>query len=245
MQMPSFASRFFTASSLIAVSLSACGGGGDNTGPTAFPDISGVYSLQGGLDGLSSDEAAFVGTLILSQASTQSGNLSGSLIMTITAQGQVNSIGEAPLQSASVTQEGAVSFRLGPNPAAGWTFSGTVAGETITGRHTLTDGQTVAFTGNWSATTGTDGTGSLSVATATSGSPLDPDGYTLSLDDAVRDTLSGTDQVTLSRLAPGNHTIGLSLVASNCHLQGQNTRVVRVVPGETASETFEVVCSGP
>ncbi len=243
--MPISAYHCIIASSLVAVSLSGCGGGKDNTGPNAFPDISGVYSLQGGLDGLTSDEAAFVGTLILSQASTETGNLSGSLTMTITAQGQVNSIGEAPLQSASVTQEGAVSFRLGPNPAAGWTFSGAVAGETITGRHTLTDGQTVAFTGNWSATTGTEGTGSLTVATATSGSPLDPDGYTLSLDGAVRDTLSGTDQVTFSALAPGNHTIGLSLVATNCHVQAQNPRLIRVVPGETALETFEVVCSSP
>jgi len=243
--MHNFASRCFIASSLIAFSLTGCGGDGDNTGPDgSFPDVSGVYSVQGGFDGLTADEAAFAGTLILTQASPQSGNLSGSMTMTITAQGQVNSTGKVPLETASLSQNGEVSFRLGPSPVAGWTFTGTVAGENITGRHTL-NGQTVTFPGSWSATTGTDGTGSLSVATATSGSPLDPDGYTLSLDDAVRDTLSGTDQVTLSRLAPGNHTIGLSLVASNCHLQGQNTRVVRVVPGETASETFEVVCSGP
>ncbi len=245
MQMPSSASHFFTASSLIAVSLSACGGG-DNTDPDdALPDVSGLYSIQGGFDEFSRNEAAFAGTLILNQAFGQSGNLTGRLTMTISAQGQVNSTGEVPLEAASLGQNGAISFRLGSSAVAGWTFTGTVVGGNINGRHTLTDGQTVTFPGSWSATTGTEGTGSLSLATVSTGSPLDPDGYTLSLDGAVRDTLTGTDQVTFPALAPGTHTIGLSLVATNCHVQAQNPRLVRVVAGETASETFEVVCSGP
>jgi hypothetical protein len=242
------ASRRTVASTIVSLALSSCGGdGGDSTGPdNGFPQVSGIYSIQGRFDGLTADEAAFAGTLILDQASRHSGDLTGSLTMTISAQGAVNSTGEAPLESASVTQQGAVSFRLGPSPASGWTFTGTlVGGITITGTHTLTDGQTASFPGTWTATTGTDGTGSLSIVTASSGAPLDPDGYTLSLDGAVRDTLNGTDQVTFPALAPGNHTIGLSLVASNCHVQAQNPRLVRVVPGEMASETFEVVCSGP
>lgn len=242
------ASRRTVASILVSLALGSCGGdGGDSTGPDSeFPDVAGVYSIQGRFDELTEDEAAFAGTLILIQGSRHSGDLTGSLTMTISAQGAVNSTGEAPLESASVTQQGAVSFRLGPSPAAGWTFTGTlVGGITITGRHTLTDGQTASFAGTWSATTGTDGTGSLSIATASSGAPLDPDGYTLSMDGAVRDTLTGIDQVNFPALAPGGHTIGLSLVASNCHVQGQNPRLVRIVPGEAASETFEVVCSGP
>ena len=242
------ASRRTIASILVSLALSSCGGdGGDSTGPgNGFPEVSGVYSIQGRFDGLTADQAAFAGTLILDQASRQSGALTGSLTMTISAQGQANSTGAAPFESASVSQEGAVSFRLGPSPTAGWTFTGTlVGGITITGRHTLTDGQTGSIPGTWSATTGTDGTGSLSIVTASSGSPLDPDGYTLSMDGAVRDTLTGMDQVTFPALAPGNHTIGLSLVASNCHVQAQNPRLVRIVPGEAASETFEVVCSGP
>ena len=241
-------SRWTVASILGSLALSSCGGeGGDSTGPeSGFPQVAGVYSIQGRFDGLSADEAAFAGTLVLIQPSQHSGDLTGSLTMTISAQGTANSTGEAPLESASVSQQGAVSFQLGPSPAAGWTFTGTlVGGITITGRHTLTDGQTASFPGTWSATTGTDGTGSLSIATASSGAPLDPDGYTLSMDGGVRDTLSGVDQVTYPALAPGNHTIGLSLVASNCHVQGQNPRLVRIVPGQAASETFEVVCSGP
>ncbi|MFL5460051.1 MAG: hypothetical protein ACJ8A6_03725 [Gemmatimonadales bacterium] len=241
-------SRRTVASTLVSLALSSCGGdGGDSTGPdNGFPEVSGVYSIQGRFDGLTADEAAFAGTLILDQASRQSGDLTGSLTMTISAQGQVNSTGEAPLESASVTQQGTVSFRLGPSPAAGWTFTGTlVGGITITGTHTLTNGQTASFPGTWTATTGTDGTGSLRIVTASSGAPLDPDGYTLSLDGAVRDTLNGTDQVTFPALAPGDHTVGLSLVASNCHVQAQNPRLVKIVSGQTASETFEVVCSGP
>ncbi|HEX6405783.1 MAG TPA: hypothetical protein VFZ90_01215 [Gemmatimonadales bacterium] len=240
--------RRTVASIIGSLALSSCGGeGGDSTGPdSGFPQVAGVYSISGRFDGLSADEAAFAGTLVLVQASRNSGDLTGSLTMTISAQGTANSTGESPLESASVTQEGAVSFRLGPSPAAGWTFTGTlVGGITITGRHTLTDGQTASFPGTWSATTGTDGTGSLSIATASSGAPLDPDGYTLSMDGAVRDTLGGVDQVIYPALAPGNHTIGLSLVASNCHVQGQNPRLVSIVPGQAASETFEVICSGP
>src|SRR4051794_24774463 len=242
------ASRRTVTSILLSLALSSCGGdGGDSTGPdTGFPEVAGVYSIQGRFDGLTAEEAAFAGTLILAQASPRSGNLTGSLTMTISAQGQVNSTGEAPLESASVSEQGAVTFRLGPSAASGWTFTGTlVGGITITGRHTLTDGQTVAYPGTWTATTGTDGTGSLSIATVSSGAPLDPDGYTLSLDGAGRDTLNGSDQVTFPALAPGNHTIGLSLVATNCHVQGQNPRLVRIVAGQATSETFEVVCSGP
>jgi hypothetical protein len=240
-------SRRTVASILGSLALSSCGGeGGDSTGPdSGFPAVAGVYSIYGRFDGLSVDEAAFAGTLVLVQPSQQRGDLTGSLTMTISAQGTANSTGEAPIESASVTQQGEVSFRLGPSPAAGWTFTGTlVGGITITGRHTLA-GQTASFPGTWSATTGTDGTGSLSIATASSGAPLDPDGYTLSMDGAVRDTLGGVDQVTFPALAPGNHTIGLSLVASNCHVQGQNPRLVSIVPGQAASETFEVICSAP
>jgi hypothetical protein len=241
------ASRRTVVSILGSLALSSCGGeGGDSTGPdSGFPAVAGVYSIYGRFDGLSADEAAFAGTLVLVQPSQQSGNITGSLTMTISAQGTANSTGEAPIESASVTQQGEVSFRLGPSPAAGWTFTGTlVGGITITGRHTLA-GQTASFPGTWSATTGTDGTGSLSIATASSGAPLDPDGYTLSMDGAVRDTLGGVEQVTYPALAPGNHTIGLSLVATNCHVQGQNPRLVRIVPGQAAAETFEVICSGP
>jgi hypothetical protein len=240
-------SRSTVASILGSLALSSCGGeGGDSTGPgSGFPDVAGVYSIYGRFDGLSADEAAFAGTLVLIQPSQHSGDLTGSLTMTISSQGTANSTGEAPIESASVTQQGAVSFRLGPSPAAGWTFTGTlVGGITITGRHTLA-GQTASFPGTWSATTGTDGTGSLSIATASSGTPLDPDGYTLSMDGAVRDTLGGVEQISFPALAPGNHTIGLSLVATNCHVQGQNPRLVRIVPGQAASETFEVICSGP
>src|SRR6185436_16306849 len=200
------APRRTVASILGSLVLSSCGGdGGDSTGPdSGFPDVAGVYSIYGRFDGLSADEAAFAGTLVLTQPSQHSGDLTGSLTMTIASQGTANSTGEAPIESASVTQQGAVSFRLGPSAAAGWTFTGTlVGGITITGRHTLTDGQTASFAGTWSATTGTDGTGSLSIATASSGAPLDPDGYTLSMDGAVRDTLTGIDQVNFPALAPG------------------------------------------
>jgi len=228
----------------LALVASGCGGDGDSTSPDgSFPPVEGRYSISGSFDGLTRDQASFVGALSLAQASSRTGAVTGTVDITITAEGRVTSSGNVPLQAASVEEDGSISFSLGSVAnGAVWTFTGTAAGETITGRHDLT-GQSGSFSGDWTATTGAAGTGSLTVTTSSSGPSLDPDGYTLSLDAAVRDTLAPSDQVTFERLAPGNHTLGLSLVASNCQVQGDNPRLVVISSGESAAATFEVVCS--
>ena len=88
------------------------------------------------------------------------------------------------------------------------------------------------------------GTGSVSVAASTGGSELDPDGYTLTVDGAERGAMNGNG-VTISGLAPGDHSVGLSGVAANCQVQGDNPRPVTIAPDATASVTFNVVCTTP
>jgi len=244
---PVAVSRLFIASMLVSLSLSGCGGGGgDTSGPDdPFPDVAGVYNVQGGFDNLTADEASFVGSLILNQASRQTGELSGTMSVTATINGDVTTAGNVAIQSASVSPNGTVSFTLGSIANGGnWTFSGTASGETISGRHTLTDGN-LTFSGNWTATQGTVGSGSLTATVSTSGSSLDPDGYTLVVDGAGRGALNGSSPVTVSGLAAGNHAVGLTGIADNCQVQGDNPRLVPISSGVTASVAFVVTCTTP
>jgi hypothetical protein len=241
------ATRLFIASVLVSFSLGGCGGGsGDTSAPEEpFPDVAGVYNVQGGFDDLTADEASFVGSLVLNQASRQSGELTGTMSVTATINGEVTTAGNVAIQSASVSPSGTVSFELGSIGNGGrWTFSGTASGETISGRHTLTDGS-LSFSGDWTATQGTVGSGSLTATVSNSGSSVDPDGYTLVVDGAGRGALNATSPVTVSGLAAGNHAVGVTGVADNCQVQGDNPRLVSISPGITASVAFVVTCTPP
>src|SRR5919204_440454 len=58
--------------------------------------------------------------------------------------------------------------------------------------------------------------GSLNVITFTSGSDPDPDGYGVSVDGAPGQPIGTNSSLTLARLTPGDHTVQLGEVASNC-----------------------------
>lgn len=89
-------------------------------------------------------------------------------------------------------------------------------------------------------------TGSIQVTTSTTGAELDPDGYRLTLNDVDVQAIGVAAEATLTELTPGPHRIGLTGVAPNCTVQGDNPRFVTVVAGETASEAIAVVCAeGP
>jgi len=87
-------------------------------------------------------------------------------------------------------------------------------------------------------------TGSIQVTTATTGSSLDPDGYTLSVDGGASQAIGLNATLTLEGLAVGTHALTLSGIASNCHLDGENPRAVEVLPGSTTA-TFDLNCLGP
>src|SRR6266705_2591669 len=88
-------------------------------------------------------------------------------------------------------------------------------------------------------------TGSIQVTAATTGTDLDPDGYTVALD-----TSSGTPSkpiavngtVTFSQLKPGTYSLALSGAVANCPVGGQNPRTVSVTAGGTTLTTFQVTC---
>jgi hypothetical protein len=85
--------------------------------------------------------------------------------------------------------------------------------------------------------------GTLEVTASTTGSDLDPDGYSLTLDDHAAQRLAANGADTLASLTVGTHTVTLAGVAANCVLGGENPRAVEVAAGGIASLRFEVACS--
>ena len=72
---------------------------------------------------------------------------------------------------------------------------------------------------------------------------LDPDGYTLTLDDVEVRPIGTAASAILAELSPGEHRIGLSGIAPNCTVQDGNPRTVTVTVGETAVEDITVLCA--
>lgn len=86
-------------------------------------------------------------------------------------------------------------------------------------------------------------TGTLEVITATTGSDLDPDGYTVIVGDNDFTSPIGTnDTIRFTGVAAANQTVALSGVAANCAVSDTNPRTVTVPPGGTGSTTFSVSC---
>ena len=88
-------------------------------------------------------------------------------------------------------------------------------------------------------------TGSIGVATTTTGPSPDPDGYTILLDGAARGPIGVSGSVVLDQLVPGPHQVGLSGLAANCQLQGDNPRSVTVSAGGRVTASFNVSCATP
>jgi hypothetical protein len=87
--------------------------------------------------------------------------------------------------------------------------------------------------------------GSIEIITATSGTDLDPDGYAVSLDGAPEQPIGISASLTLTDVTPGQHTVELSGLASNCTVTGSNPRAVTVVAGATGQVSLDVICSSP
>jgi hypothetical protein len=87
-------------------------------------------------------------------------------------------------------------------------------------------------------------TGNLSVSTTTSGSNLDPDGYTATVDGSASQSVGDNATITFPNLSAGSHTVVLSGVASNC-TAGNGSQTVTVPAGGSASAAFAVSCQAP
>jgi probable HAF family extracellular repeat protein len=106
----------------------------------------------------------------------------------------------------------------------------------------VTAGQTVTIVFAVSCSTTT---GSLRITSTTSGPSPDADGYTVTIDGTERGSLGVNSEVTHDQLLPGTHLVGLSAIAGNCRVDGENPRSISVTAGETPTVRFVVVCVFP
>jgi len=175
----------------------------------------------------------------------------------------LNPINVAVVDSTGTPVAGAdslITMALGSSPA-GATLSGTDTAHAANGVATFRDlrinqpgtGYTLMASGAGLGTKTSDPfevmpssptTGDLTVTTTTGGTGSDPNGYTLSVDGATQ-PIAMNDTRTITGLVAGNHSVGLSDVASNCVVSGQNPRTVAVSAGNTAQTNFAVTCAPP
>lgn len=87
--------------------------------------------------------------------------------------------------------------------------------------------------------------GDLAVSTTTTGSTLDPDGYTVTLDGGSGQAIAINGSVTYDDLPTGSHNVVLTGVASNCTVSEGTSRIVTVTAGQTVTTSFAVTCSAP
>ncbi len=83
--------------------------------------------------------------------------------------------------------------------------------------------------------------GDLTVQTSTTGTDVDPDGYTVTVDGGVNQPVGSNGSVTFTNLDVGQHTVVLTGIATNCTVTGNNPRTVDVQFGPN-SELFEITC---
>jgi probable HAF family extracellular repeat protein len=89
------------------------------------------------------------------------------------------------------------------------------------------------------------GTGSLDVTTITTLTSRDPDGYSLIIDGREQEQIGAIDTAQVGGIPGGDHRVGLSGVAGNCKVEGQNPRSVTVDAGEATAMIFTVSCVMP
>ena len=86
-------------------------------------------------------------------------------------------------------------------------------------------------------------TGSVQVTASTTGTDLDPDGYTVAVDGGAGQSLPVNGTVTFSQLSAGSHQVALSGVATNCTASAQNPTTVTVTAGATVPVALAVACA--
>ena len=134
-----------------AIAVIGCGDDTSGGGPNdSFPDVAGVYAVEGTFDGFTPEEASFTGSVTIDQESLESSILSGTADILLTAEAGDLALNDVELQDASVTLSGVVAFRVESTADnLVWTFSGERAGDLLEGSHTLTQGST-SQSGEWS-----------------------------------------------------------------------------------------------
>ena len=172
-------------------------------------------SVTTATDGVELDPDGY--TLIIDGSDTETIGVSASVVVEQLTDGphQVQLAGLAPNCSAQ-----------GENPQSVTVHSGSTT--------------TASFSVRCSATSG-----SIEVATSTSGSPADPDGFTLLVDANPWGPIPPGGTANVVGVTPGSHSVGLTGLAANCQVDGDNPRTVTVAGGETVQVPFSVTCADP
>ncbi len=84
--------------------------------------------------------------------------------------------------------------------------------------------------------------GRLVVHTSTGGARIDADGYGLVIDGAAALPVETNDSLEVTDLPTGPVSVELTGVSSNCTVEGENPRVVRVEASAAGRTTFLVAC---
>jgi len=171
-------------------------------------------------------------------------------------------IGVAVVDSAGTPVAGAdslITITLNNNPVA--TLSGTATAHAVNGMATFRDlridkpaqGYTLTASGAGLPSKNSDPfdvmpppptTGDLTVITSTTGASPDPDGYSVTVDDATSQSIAtnSTSGVSFTGLTPGSHKVELTGVAANCTVTAPNPRTVSVTAGGPNATTFAIAC---
>ncbi len=83
----------------------------------------------------------------------------------------------------------------------------------------------------------------MEIATATTGSQLDPDGYAFILDGGAESPIGINSSATLPDQESGEHQVELTGVAPNCTVTGPNPRSFTAAGDETTFVRFEIMCA--
>lgn len=95
---------------------------------------------------------------------------------------------------------------------------------------------------SFSVVCGVPETGGFRVVVSTTGTPLDDDGYQLSVAGAPLRQIDVNAQETYEGLAPGMHLVTLKDVADFCDVFGGNPQPYTVVPGKAVRVAISVTC---
>jgi hypothetical protein len=91
--------------------------------------------------------------------------------------------------------------------------------------------------------TGDPATGRLVLHAVTTGADVDPDGYTMRVDDQEPVAIGISGSVETAGLTAGNHEVEIGGIASNCQESGSNPLAVSIQAEATTEVTFEVTCA--
>jgi len=84
--------------------------------------------------------------------------------------------------------------------------------------------------------------GALQIVTSTSGAEPDADGYTVQIDGGGSQVIGAAATLSVPDVPPGDHSVELADLASNCTILSANPQGIRVTAGETATVSFSVDC---